>query len=268
MGVDWRIESVSVGDVELEYHIGGSGPPLVLLQGIDDGFEILPYHEKLAACCSVLLPSLPSFGRSPLPKWMDSAEDLVYLMLDAIARLDLGPVHLLGAGFGGWIAAEMAVRGQDNINRLVLADAYGIKVSEPWVRDIADLFVMNYDELLRATWHDPAKAKGIKAPGTPGLSQKELLEALRRRQTAHMLGWQPFMHHPKLKRRLARVKIPTLVIWGESDRVVSLEYGRIYHESIPGSRFKIISRAGHYPYLEQPEEFARAVTEFLGVKRG
>jgi len=263
MGVDWRIGSVSVGDGELEYRAGGSGSPLFLLQGIDDGFEILPYHEKLAAHFSLLVPSLPGFGRAPLPQWMDSSEDLVYLMLDAIARLDLGPVHLLGAGFGGWIAAEMAIRGQDNIDRLVLVDAFGIKISEPWVRDIADLFVMNYDELLRATRHDPAKANGVKAPGAPGLSQEELVEALRRRQTAHMLGWNPFMHNPKLKRRLARVKIPTLVVWGESDRVVSLEYGRIYHESIPGSRFKIISRAGHYPYLEQPEEFARAVTEFL-----
>ncbi len=263
MGVDWRIGSVSVGDVEIEYRVGGSGHALLLLQGIDDGFEVMPYHEKLAASCSVFLPSLPGFGRSLLPKWMDSAEDLVYLMLDAIARLDLGPVHLLGAGFGGWIAAEMAVRCQGNVDRLILADAFGIKVSEPWVRDIADLFVMNYDELLRATWHDPAKAKGTKAPGTPGLSQEELVVALRRRQTAHMLGWNPFMHNPKLKRRLARIKNPTLVVWGKSDRVVSPEYGRIYHESIPGSRFKIISRAGHYPYLEQPEEFARALTEFL-----
>lgn len=263
MAIAWRIERTSVGDVELEYQAGGSGPPLLLLQGIDDGFEILPYHEKLAASCSVFLPSLPGFGRSPLPQWMDNAEDLVYLMLDAITRLCSGRVHLLGTGFGGWIAAEMAVRGQDNIGRLVLVDAYGIKTSEPWVRDIADLFVMNYDELLRATWHDPANANEVKAPGAPGLSREELVEALRRRQTAHLLGWNPFMHNPKLKRRLARIENPTLVVWGESDRVVSPEYGRAYHEAIPGSRLQMISAAGHYPYLERPEEFARVVTEFL-----
>lgn len=263
MGIDWRIERVSVGDVELEYRAGGSGPPLFILQGIDDGFEVLPYHEKLAAGCSVLLPSLPGFGRSTLPKWMDSVEDLVYLLLDAVARLCPGPVHLLGAGFGGWIAAEMAVRCQGNVDRLVLADAFGIKISEPWVRDIADIFVANYEELLRLAWHDPAKAKGVKIPGTPGLSQEELVEALRRRQTAHMLGWNPFMHNPKLRRCLARIKNPTLIVWGESDRVVSLEYGRVYHESIPGSRFTTISEAGHYPHLEKPEEFAAVVTEFL-----
>ena len=103
----------------------------------------------------------------------------------------------------------------------------------------------------------------MKVPGAPDLSQEELLEVLRDRQTVLMLGWRPFMHNPKLRRRLARIKVPTLVVWGESDRVVTPEYGRAYHEAISGSRFSLIPRAGHYPHIEQPGEFVRAVTEFL-----
>lgn len=103
----------------------------------------------------------------------------------------------------------------------------------------------------------------MKAPGAPDLSQEELLEVLRDRQTVLMLGWRPFMHNPKLRRRLARIKVPTLVVWGESDRVVTPEYGRAYHQAISDSKFSLIPRAGHYPHIEQPGEFVSAVKEFL-----
>lgn len=263
MGVKWQEEKISVDGVEIEFRMGGSGAPLLILPGIDDGFELLPYHDGLAQRFRVLFPSLPGFGRSQLPKWMDSVDDLAYFMLDLVGQMDIEAPNLLGAGFGGWLAAEMAVRCQDRLNRLVLVDAFGIKISEPWVRDITDVFVLTHEELARLAWHDPAAAKEIKVPGAPGLSQEDLLESLRRRQTIHMLGWEPFMHNPKLLRRLGRIKIPTLVLWGESDRVVSPDYGRAYSKAIPGSQFKLVPRAGHYPYREQPEEFVRAVAEFL-----
>lgn len=263
MGKNWQQEKRSVDGVTLEFRVGGEGSPLLILQGIDDAFEWLPFHDALARHFRVLLPSLPGFGRSEPPTWMDSVDDLAYLMLDLVEQLDLGRVNLLGSGFGGWVAAEMAVRCQDRLRRLVLVDAFGIKVSKPWVRDIADIFVLTHEELAHRAWHDPAAAKQMKVPGATGLSQDDLLESLRRRQTAHMLGWRPFMHNPKLLRRLGRIRVPALVVWGESDRIVSPDYGLAYHQAIPGSQFKTISRAGHYPYREQPEEFARAVTEFL-----
>ena len=251
----------------MEFRMGGNGPPLLLLQGIDDGFERLPFHDGLAGSFRVLLPSLPGFGRSELPKWIESVDDLAYFLLDLLETLKLGPLSVLGAGFSGWIAAEMAVRCQDHLSCLVLVDAFGIKISEPWVRDIADIFVLTHEELAHLAWHDPAAAKEVKVPGTPGLSQEDLLESLRRRQTVHMLGWRPFMHNPQLRRRLARIKVPTLVLWGESDRVVSPDCGRAYHQAILGSQFKTIPRAGHYPHRERPEEFVRAVTEFLLSKK-
>lgn len=269
MGINWREEKVSVDEVDMVFRVGGNGAPLLILQGIDDGFELLPYQDGLAKNFRVLLPSLPGFGRSKLPKWMDNVDDLSYFLLDFIEKLNVGPVGLLGASFGGWVAAEMAVRCQHYVSRLVLVDAFGIKISQPWVRDIADIFVLSHDELVQLAWHDPEGAKHMKVPGTPGLSQEDLLESLRRRQTIHMLGWSPFMHNPKLLRRLARIRIPTLLLWGESDRVVSLEYGRAYNKAIPGSQFRTIPRAGHYPYRERPEEFVRTVTEFLvGAEKG
>src|SRR5258705_325668 len=65
------------------------------------------------------------------------------------------------------------------------------------------------------------------------------------------------------RRRLARIDAPTLVLWGDSDRIVSPDYGRAYADAIPGARFQSIPAAGHYPYLEQPEAFVAAVSAFL-----
>ena len=88
---------------------------------------------------------------------------------------------------------------------------------------------------------------------------------LRNRQSAALFAWKPFMHNPKLRTWLRRIDVPTLVLWGESDRIVTPAYGRAYADSIPGARFQTIPAAGHYPYLEQPEAFTAALTAFLGA---
>jgi pimeloyl-ACP methyl ester carboxylesterase len=103
----------------------------------------------------------------------------------------------------------------------------------------------------------------MKLPGVGTLGEEDLVVLLRNRQTAAMFTWKPFMHNPKLRPRLARIDVPTLVLWGDDDRVVTPAYGRAYAESIPGGRFQTIPAAGHYPYLEQPEPFAAAVAAFL-----
>jgi len=226
-----------------------------------------PFLQSLATSFSVVAPSHPGFGRSDLPRDFDTIDDLAYLYLDLLAALGLGPAHLIGLGLGGWIAAEVAVRCSHQIDRLVLVDAVGIKVSGPTSRDIADTFVVGPRELLELAWHDPAAGEErMKLPGLGSFSEDELVTLLRNRQSAALFAWKPFMHNPKLKGRLARINRPTLVLWGESDRIVGPEYGRAYAERIPGARFQLIPAAGHYPYLEQPEAFVQAVRAFLAAE--
>jgi pimeloyl-ACP methyl ester carboxylesterase len=71
------------------------------------------------------------------------------------------------------------------------------------------------------------------------------------------------MYNPQLPRWLGRIKAPTLLLWGASDRVVTPDYGRAYARLIPGSRFELIERAGHHPEIEQPEAFVGRVSRFL-----
>jgi pimeloyl-ACP methyl ester carboxylesterase len=254
----------TIGGVRVEVFAGGRGEPLLVLHDHEYVNAWHPFLDSLAGRFSVLAPSHPGFGRSELPADFDTVDDLAYLYLELLRSLGPTPVHVVGLGLGGWIAAEMAVRCTHQIARLVLVDAVGIKVSGPTERDIADTFIIGPREFLELAWHDPeAGAERMKLPGLGSYSEDELVMLLSNRRSAALFTWKPFMHNPKLRRRLARIDRPALVLWGESDRIVTPEYGRAYAGLIPGARFQTIAAAGHYPYLERPEEFVAAVTTFL-----
>ncbi len=259
----WHSETVEVGGVKLGVRRHGDGAPLVILYGDQLDTQVPPFDDVMARRFRAVAPSLPGVNRSELPDWIEDMEDLAFLGLDLLEGLDAGPVDVIGHGFGGWVAAEMAVRSQQHIRRLALIDSVGVKISGPTVRDVQDVYVYTAQEVAELAWHDPEAAKALKWPGMEGVVDEELLTLLRNRQSVLKFGWRPFMHSPKLLRRLARVRVPAHVFWGESDRVVSPDYGRALQQAIPGAGFTAIPGAGHYPQWEQPEALAKAVTEFL-----
>ena len=259
----WVSETMEVDGVKLGVRRLGEGNPLVILYGDQLDTQVPPFDDALAKRCRVLVPSLPGVNQSELPDWIEDMEDLAFLGLDLLEGLDAGPVDVIGHGFGGWVAAEMAVRSQQHIRRLALIDSVGIKVSPPTVRDVQDVYVYTAEEVAELAWHDAAAAKALRWPGMEGVEGEELLALLRNRQSVLKFAWRPFMYNPKLLRRLARVRVPAHVFWGESDRVVTPDYGRALQQAIPGAGFTAIPDAGHYPQWEQPEALARAVTEFL-----
>lgn len=259
----WVSETLEVDGVKLGMRRHGDGAPVVILYGDQLDTPVPPFDDAMARRFRVVAPSLPGVNRSELPDWIDDMEDLAFLGLDLIEGLDAGPVDVIGHGFGGWVAAEMAVRSQQQIQRLALIDSVGIKVSAPTVRDVQDVYVCTAEEVAELAWHDPAAARALRWPGMEGVEGDELLTLLRNRQSVLRFGWRPFMHDPKLLRRLARVRVPAHVFWGGSDRVVTPDYGRALQQAIPGAGFTAIPGAGHYPQWEQPEALACGVTDFL-----
>lgn len=258
----WREELLGIGLPKLHSLAGGDGEPVLVLHDIDYVNEWHPFEQQLGAEFRLTIPSHPGFGASELPPAVDSVDDLAYLYLDLLR--ETGPQHVVGLGFGGWLAAEMAVRRDDHIRSLVLVDALGIKVGDRLTRDIADTFVLTPLEFLKLAWHDPEAGAGVmKLAGLSELSEPEAMTVMRNRETAALLGWNPFMHNPKLASRLGRVRTPTLVVWGRADRIVTPAYGRAFAERIPSAEFREIAESGHYPYLEKPAEFVATVKAFL-----
>jgi pimeloyl-ACP methyl ester carboxylesterase len=258
-----------VGSCELETIRRGTGRPILLIHGVNPIHESSPFLTKLAAYGEVIAPSHPGFGASPLPRDFDTMYDLVNLYLAILDAIPSDDVTIIGFSFGGWIAAELAVVRPRRLGRLVLTDPVGIKIGGREERDIVHFFNTDPNELNRRSWHDPARRPpgiyglGWQATISDAMTDREMITLARNWDSLCLFGWQPHMFNPRLKDWLHRIDVPTQVIWGASDRVVTPDYGRAYAGFIPGATFTIVPQAGHHPELEQPVAFVSAVASFL-----
>jgi pimeloyl-ACP methyl ester carboxylesterase len=251
--------SIAIAGVPLELEECGEGRPLLFLhpgEGLEPGREWL---DLLARRFRVIAPHHPGWGNSSLPDWLMTVDDLAYLYLDLACMLELNDALLVGACFGGWIAAEMAVRDTRRFASLVLVDPLGIKVGGITDRDIADMHAISRDEYMRLAWADPAK--GMR--DLMQLPETELAGIARGREAFARFGWKPYMHNPRLKRWLHRIDIPTLLLWGEQDGIVRTSYGEAWRAEIPGAGMEIIPGAGHFPHWEQPHAFVERLSRFV-----
>jgi pimeloyl-ACP methyl ester carboxylesterase len=250
----------TVHGVELEVVERGRGRTILWLhgeEGLDPGAPVL---DLLAAHGRVLAPSHPGFGHSPDAPAIDTIDDLAYLYLDLLAERDHREVVVIGCSLGGWIAAEMAVRCTDRLGRLVLVGPLGIKVGDRETRDIPDIFALHPDEVRRLLYRDPSRATVDYA----ALSDDQLTVLARNREATALYAWEPYFHNPKLRQRLHRIGVPTLLAWGAEDRFVSAGYyGAAYRDAIPGARLQTIEGAGHFPHLEAPEALVACIRAFL-----
>jgi pimeloyl-ACP methyl ester carboxylesterase len=256
-----RVERLTVRGIELEVLRAGKGEPMLLLHGLHTVDPDAPFLALLGQHAEIIAPSHPGFGHSPRPNGFDTIYDLVHLYLDLLDMLPHPKVTLLGFSFGGWLAAEIAATCCHRLQRLILADPLGVKLGDRESRDILDLFNTAPAEVERRTWHDPAKW----APSLDTMTDDAIVVYARNRDALCLYGWQPFMYNPSLPRWLCRIAVPTLVLWGASDGVVTPEYGATYASLIPGARFELIEHAGHHPEIEQPARFAASVRRFMAT---
>ena len=236
----------------------GSGRPLLFLHP-ENGIEpALAAIEALAKGARVIAPTHPGFGRSELPKGMRTIDDLSYFYLDMLDQLDLRDLTVVGVSLGAWIAAEIAVKSTARFAELVMANAVGVKVGDRETRDIVDVFALTEKEFIDIAYCDAA----VGTRDYKALPDADVLAAARAREATARFAWNPYFHNPRLKTRLHRVRVPTQFLWGTHDRMLSEAYGRAYCAMIPGARFEMIERAGHFPHQEQPKVFAEKVLTF------
>lgn len=250
---------ITLGDVQIELIRRGKGKPLLLLPSEEALEPDAPFVNELAKKFEVIIPQAPGYGRSNRPDWITNMDDISYIYLDLIEKLDLKKLTVMGFSLGGWIAAEMATKDDSRIAKLVLVDAYGIKVGGPYDRDIADIWLEHPKKVMERKWFDVEKGKR----DFPAMPEDKLAIIARNVETTARLCWEPYMHNPRLKLRLHRIQVPSLVVWGKNDGIVSTDYGKAYSKLIKGAKFAAIAKAGHYPHLEQPAAFMTAVSSFI-----
>jgi pimeloyl-ACP methyl ester carboxylesterase len=248
--------SICVNGSKLELIDRGRGRPILFLHPHIGLEPSAPVFAMLAAGGRLIAPSHPGFGRSELPPTLTTVDDLAYFYLDAMDALDLEQTLVVGISFGAWIAAAIAIKSTARLSRLVLANPVGIKVGD---RDILDVFAMPEDEFDEKAFADPAAAR------RDAMSEEELRAVARNRESAARFAGSPYMHDPKLRDRLHRIAIPTLVLWGADDRLVEESYGRAFCAAVPGAKFERIEGAGHFPHLERAKIFAGHALAFAAL---
>lgn len=257
------VSAMLVNGTRIELLERGAGKPVLFLHPGIGLRSAEPVLDTLGRGARLIAPTHPGFGTSELPKGMSTVDDLSYFYLDFLEQLDLRDTLVVGVGLGAWIAAEIAVKSTERLSHLVLANAIGIKVGDRETRDIVDIWALTPDEFNALAYFDPSR--GRHDPKT--ITDAEALAMARNREATARFCWSPYMHNPKLKARLHRIRIPTLFLWGTADRILSEQYGRAYCAAIPGARFETIERAGHFPHIEQPDEFARRALAFADAGR-
>ena len=247
--------------LQMEVERRGAGKPLLLLLSEEAAFEHdAPFISELASKHELIIPQPPGFGKSERPDWVSSPDDIAYMYLDLVETLGLKNIPVVGLSLGGYIAAQMAIKDDSFISKLVMVDSFGVKIGGPFDRDVQDIWTSHPDKVAAWKWADPANGKR----DLSARSEDELSIVARNIESFARFCWEPYMHDPKLKVRMHRVKVPSLFIWGARDGVVSPDYGKAYSQLVAGSKFVTIANAGHYPHLEQPAAFLKEVNAFLG----
>jgi pimeloyl-ACP methyl ester carboxylesterase len=241
-----EIINLPTGDIHLLS--GGTGDPLVVLHQDIGTPGWLPFYDQLARHYRVYVPDLPGFGASTPLEWARHPRDIAAVLQQFLNRLGLDSITLIGLGFGGWLAAEMAVCNETRLRQLVLVGAAGLR---PTGAEIRDQFLDAAADYVRAGFASPAAFEALFG-ATPSPEQ-ELAWDIHREAIARVT-WKPYMVSYQLPALLAGLTVPALLVWGERDAIVPLSAGERYAACIPNATLRVVEGAGHYVEIEQPEQ--------------
>ena len=257
-GVNWTDSTIEAAGTKVHVSRAGRGRPLVVLHHETGTLDRLPFYDALAAQYDVLVPHHPGYSRSPRPDWMRSVRDIAVVYRGLLSELKVAKPALVGLGFGGWIAAEMASMAPADLSHLVLVGAMGIK---PPQGDILDLAITGYMDYARAGFHDQ-KAFDRVYGAEPPIDQLEMWDICR--EMSFRIAWKPYMYSQTLPHLLGSVRVPSLVVWGDDDKIVPRSAGERYLAALPNAKLEIVKASGHCVDMEQPEALAKLVTTFIG----
>lgn len=240
-----------------EFGANTDGGAVLMLHGGAGPRTMTGIAAALSQHVYVITPTHPGFDGTSVPVRFDSIADLAEAYLDLLDELDLTGVMVLGNSIGGWIASEMALRDtRGRIGALVLLNAVGIRGKGD--DQVVDTRVIAPAEISKLSFANPAFR-----PDFSSFSDEQRAGMAANQKALAMYAGEHFTHDPKLRRRLHRVTVPVLVVWGEQDGIAPVGYGRAYAAAFPNGHFAPIPDAGHFPHIEQMGATLGAIGDFV-----
>ena len=254
--------SVRDGMFNVTVYRGGSGEPLVFLHAAGAPRPEAPVFGLLAQKYDLILPVHPGWPGSDGLEHIDDVVDMAVFYADLFDAMGLDSVHLLGSSTGGMFAAEIAALEPQYVRKLVLHSPSGLWLDE---HPTLDVFAAPRDVMMKALYVEPEKVLATLPQIDPQDEEATRQATLNRTQSqaaASKFLWP--IPDKGLKRRIHRIKAPTLLVWGEQDGLTPPAYAPLWQKLIPGSELVTIPGTAHDPLTEKPEEFVEAVSAFLG----
>lgn len=240
----------------------GSGSPLVYIHGVEGHPGEAPFLTRLAEHHRVIAPELVGYGDSTGFEHIDDVFDMTLALRQCIEKCTGGnPVDLVGHSIGGMFAAELAAITPSAVRKLVLASPFGLWIDET---PVPDFFTLNPQQLAEATWSASSSAATAVLNRELANGADPITKALARSTNLAIAGkflWP--IPDRGLRKRLPLIAAPTLVLTGEADKLIPPVYGKAFADAIPGATAETISGSGHYPMVEQEDQFVARVNSFL-----
>ncbi|SDO74673.1 Pimeloyl-ACP methyl ester carboxylesterase [Lutimaribacter pacificus] len=248
--------------VELDVFDKGKGDAVLYLHGFLDFSAKDAFVDPIASGHRLIAPTHPGYGDAPVPAWLDSVTDAAFIYWSLLDELGIDRFHLVGGALGGWIAAEMATMAPERVKSMTLVSPVGVKLGARDALDIPDLYKYPHDELYRAFFSDNADVTF----DPDSLSDEEIVAFIRSREAVALYAWEPWMHNPKLRHRLSRASVDTILARGAEDKIVAKWYADGFAELLPNATRTEIDGAGHDLLHDAPGELAKLVMKQIGAQ--
>jgi pimeloyl-ACP methyl ester carboxylesterase len=279
--MSFDLQETTIHGHRVAYRLAGSGPPIVLIHGVTASSVVWDLvGPQLARSHTVLAPDLLGHGQSAKPRGDYSMGAFASGIRDLVLSLGLGPVTVVGHSLGGGVAMQFSYQFPERVERLALVSSGGLgrevsgllraatlPGSELVLPVLAGRHVLNAG---RAVGRALAKARVPLGNDVIEMARghASLGDSQSRTAFVHTLrasvdpGGQRVQ---ALDRLYLAAELPVLILWGARDRIIPVEHGRRAHELIPGSRFELFERAGHFPHLDEPERFTATLEDWIAT---
>jgi pimeloyl-ACP methyl ester carboxylesterase len=255
-----QTDTVEVNGFPCRVWSKGNGPKLGFLAGLGGLPRWIPFLDRLAETRTVIVPSLPGYPGATGHSVLDTHLDWIVAIRQLLDKAGLSGADLVGASVGGAFAAEMAAVFPGSVKKLVLMAPFGLfdemqPATDPWAQ--------RSDSVAGLMCADGERWKSLVTPPDGANSVEWPIEMTRASEAAARAFWP--LGNTRLEKRLTLIEAPTLVLWGEHDRILPKSYANKFVAGIKGpTRTDTIADAGHLAYLDQPDAVAHAILAHLG----